>query len=187
MRSSRVTRRVWRPAIHVLAADHDGRRHPGSPHRGPALGYLLRLPPVLVPGDTGPDLTYQKFALVDIALVPVGGWGPTLGQGHLDAKQAAQAVHRVQQIVPFPYIGEPCGPSAFHGPISSICPPQPSPGTLPAWHQPPASFSSDMANRSSCKGQPSCRTPKVGADRRLTDRYRWRDAGRSAFGLSSFS
>ena len=27
--------------ISVLAADHDGRRHAGSPHRGPALGYLV--------------------------------------------------------------------------------------------------------------------------------------------------
>jgi L-ascorbate metabolism protein UlaG (beta-lactamase superfamily) len=27
--------------------------------------------------------------------VPVGGWGPTLGQGHLDARQAAQAVRRI--------------------------------------------------------------------------------------------
>src|SRR6188472_1017872 len=27
--------------IHVLAADHDGRRHALSRHRGPALGYLV--------------------------------------------------------------------------------------------------------------------------------------------------
>jgi L-ascorbate metabolism protein UlaG (beta-lactamase superfamily) len=31
---------------------------------------------------------------VDIALMPVGGWGPTLDQGHLDAEQAAHAVRR---------------------------------------------------------------------------------------------
>ena len=30
--------------IRVLAADHDGRRHPGSPHRGPALGFLVEAP-----------------------------------------------------------------------------------------------------------------------------------------------
>ena len=81
--------------IRVLAADHDGRRHPWSPHRGPALGYLVvgsfRC---WYPGDTGPSLTYEEVAPVDIALMPVGGWGPTLGQGHLNAQQAAEAVRR---------------------------------------------------------------------------------------------
>ena len=32
---------------------------------------------------------------VDLALVPVGGWGPTLGDRHLDPQQAAEAVERV--------------------------------------------------------------------------------------------
>ena len=83
-------------AIHVLAADHDGRRHPGSPHRGPALGYLLAgSRRCWYPGDTGPHIAFEDVALVDLALVPVGGWGPTLGQGHLDAQQAAQAVRRI--------------------------------------------------------------------------------------------
>jgi len=29
---------------------------------------------------------------LDVALVPVAGWGPTLGDGHMDPKQAAEAV-----------------------------------------------------------------------------------------------
>ena len=37
--------------IRVLAADHDGRRHPGSPHRGTRARLSCRgLPPVLVSG-----------------------------------------------------------------------------------------------------------------------------------------
>jgi len=81
--------------IHVLAADHDGRRHPGSPHRGPALGYLVAgSRRCWYPGDTGPHLAFEEVPHVDLALMPVGGWGPTLGQGHLDAQQAAQAVRR---------------------------------------------------------------------------------------------
>jgi L-ascorbate metabolism protein UlaG (beta-lactamase superfamily) len=32
---------------------------------------------------------------VDLALVPVGGWGPTLESGHLDPDEAAEAVRRV--------------------------------------------------------------------------------------------
>ena len=42
-----------------------------------------------------PHLAFEEVAHVDVALVPVGGWGPTLGQGHLDAQQAAQAVRRI--------------------------------------------------------------------------------------------
>ena len=82
--------------IRVLAADHDGRRHPGSPHRGPALGYLVAgSHRCWFPGDTGPHLAYEEVAEVDVALLPVGGWGPTLGQDHLNARQAAEAVGRI--------------------------------------------------------------------------------------------
>ena len=49
--------------ICVLAADHDGRRHPGSPHRGPALGYLVEgSRRCWYPGDTGPDLAFEEVA-----------------------------------------------------------------------------------------------------------------------------
>jgi L-ascorbate metabolism protein UlaG (beta-lactamase superfamily) len=81
--------------ISVLAADHDGRRHPASPHRGPALGYLVEgSRRCWYPGDTGPHLSFDEVANVEIALMPVGGWGPTLSQGHLDAQQAADVVRR---------------------------------------------------------------------------------------------
>jgi len=83
--------------VRVLPADHDGRRLPGSPHRGPALGYLVEgTRRCWYPGDTGPNLSFDEVTNVDIALMPVGGWGPTLDQGHLDAEQAANVVHRIQ-------------------------------------------------------------------------------------------
>jgi L-ascorbate metabolism protein UlaG (beta-lactamase superfamily) len=87
--------------IRVLSADHDGRRHVGSPHRGPALGYVLEgSHRWWYPGDTGPHIAFEELTQVDIALVPVGGWGPTIipghDQGHLDPEQAAQAVCRIQ-------------------------------------------------------------------------------------------
>jgi L-ascorbate metabolism protein UlaG (beta-lactamase superfamily) len=81
--------------VRVLAADHDGRRLPGSPHRGPALGYLVEgSRRCWYPGDTGPNLVFDEVANVDIALMPVGGWGPTLDQGHLNPEQAAHVVGR---------------------------------------------------------------------------------------------
>lgn len=79
------------------AAWHDGRRLPGSRHRGPALGFLLRAPGSLVwfAGDTGLFDAMGDIGPIDVALVPVGGWGPTLGRHHLDPEQAAEAVRRV--------------------------------------------------------------------------------------------
>ena len=86
--------------IRVLAADHDGRRHAGSSHRGPALGFVEGSRRWWYPGDTGPQLRLKEAEHVDIALVPVGGWGPSIipghSQGHLTAEQAARAVGRIQ-------------------------------------------------------------------------------------------
>jgi L-ascorbate metabolism protein UlaG (beta-lactamase superfamily) len=83
--------------IRVFAADHDGRRFPWSPHRAPALGYLVeRHHRCWYPGDTGPRLTLDDLMHIDMALVPVGGWGPTLGSGHLDARQAAKVIGTTQ-------------------------------------------------------------------------------------------
>jgi L-ascorbate metabolism protein UlaG (beta-lactamase superfamily) len=39
---------------------------------------------------------------IDVALVPVWGWGPTLGPGHLDPRRAAEAVARVRPAVAVP-------------------------------------------------------------------------------------
>jgi L-ascorbate metabolism protein UlaG (beta-lactamase superfamily) len=79
--------------LQVFAADHDGRRLPGSPHRGPAVGYLVEGSyRCWYPGDTGPHAAWDEVAKVDLVLMPVGGWGPTLGRGHLDAEQAAQVI-----------------------------------------------------------------------------------------------
>ncbi|WP_020387201.1 MBL fold metallo-hydrolase [Kribbella catacumbae] len=83
--------------ITVVTAAHDGRRLPWSAYSAPALGFRVEgAPSVWFAGDT--DL-YDDLAAeagpVDLALVPVGGWGPSLGPGHLDPVRAAEAVRRV--------------------------------------------------------------------------------------------
>jgi len=90
--------------ITAVTAAHDGRRLPWSGHEGPALGYRIEgTPSVWFAGDT--DL-YDDLAAeagpVDLALVPVGGWGPSLGPGHLDPVRAAEAVRRVGARVAVP-------------------------------------------------------------------------------------
>jgi L-ascorbate metabolism protein UlaG (beta-lactamase superfamily) len=79
--------------VRGLHAHHPGGRTPLRA-RGPALSYaLLGTRPVYFAGDTGlfpgmdglvPDL--------DLALIPVWGWGPRLGPGHLDPRSAAEAL-----------------------------------------------------------------------------------------------
>jgi L-ascorbate metabolism protein UlaG (beta-lactamase superfamily) len=83
--------------VRAVTAAHDGRRHPGSRHRGPALGYVLQfdLTRVWFAGDTGLFDEMAAIGPVQVAVVPVGGWGPTLDAGHLDARQAAEAVRRI--------------------------------------------------------------------------------------------
>ena len=61
---------------------------------GSAVGFLVRgSQTVYFAGDTGlfPGLEGLADPL-DVALLPIWGWGPTLGEGHLDPERAAEAV-----------------------------------------------------------------------------------------------
>ncbi len=85
--------------LDVLAvpAEHDGSRGPWSRHRGPALGFVVTgTRTVWFAGDTAlHDAMADLVPLgLDLALVPVGGWGPNLGPGHLDPAGAVEAVRR---------------------------------------------------------------------------------------------
>jgi len=90
--------------VEVLPARHDGRRdkRPGAAV-APALGFRFGSGGATCwyPGDTGP-MDFAPVPEVDLALVPIGGWGPTLGDGHLDPAQAVEAVRAVgaRWIVP---------------------------------------------------------------------------------------
>lgn len=84
-------------SIQAVPAHHPHQRLPGSRHRAPAVGYVLRDGDMAVwfAGDTGLFASMGEIGPVDVALVPVGGWGPTLGPEHMDPAQAAEAVRRV--------------------------------------------------------------------------------------------
>jgi L-ascorbate metabolism protein UlaG (beta-lactamase superfamily) len=89
--------------IEGIHAAHDGRRDPFSPPMA-ALGYLLDGPErVYFAGDT--DLFARMSGLagrVDVALVPIWGWGPRLPAGHLDPVRAAEAVSRIRPRLAVP-------------------------------------------------------------------------------------
>ncbi|GIF97194.1 MBL fold metallo-hydrolase [Catellatospora citrea] len=87
-------------AVTVTAtpAVHDGRREPFGP-RAAAVGYLIGSgrTAVYFAGDT--DLFPGMRDLcpdLDLALIPVWGWGPNLGPGHLNPQRAAEAVARLR-------------------------------------------------------------------------------------------
>ncbi|MEV6262732.1 MBL fold metallo-hydrolase [Streptomyces sp. NPDC051784] len=86
--------KIGEVAVRAVPALHDGRRLPVGPHRVPALGYVVEGEArTYFAGDTGLfDEMAQAVGPVDVALLPVGGWGPNLGDHHLDAGRAAQAL-----------------------------------------------------------------------------------------------
>jgi L-ascorbate metabolism protein UlaG (beta-lactamase superfamily) len=82
--------------VRQVRADHAHRPMPHRPNA--AHGHLLLGPSarIWVVGDTGPyeemaDLPALAGGPLDLALVPIGGWGPRLSAGHLDPEAAARA------------------------------------------------------------------------------------------------
>jgi L-ascorbate metabolism protein UlaG (beta-lactamase superfamily) len=75
-------------------ADHDGRRPPFGP-AGPALGFVLEegSARVYFAGDTDVFPAMADLAPgLDVAMLPVWGWGPRLGHGHMNPRRAAEAL-----------------------------------------------------------------------------------------------
>jgi L-ascorbate metabolism protein UlaG (beta-lactamase superfamily) len=90
--------------IRAVPAVHSGYRPPLGP-TAPALGFVVRgTRTIYFAGDT--DLFSGMGELgepIDVALVPVWGWGPTLGRGlHLDPIKAAQALRLIKPRLAVP-------------------------------------------------------------------------------------
>ncbi len=94
-------------AVTAVRAAHSGHRWgPRLTHgpRAPAIGHLIQAPGVRVysAGDTDLFDEMAGIADVDVALLPVWGWGPNLGPGHLDPVRAARAVGLVRPGIAVP-------------------------------------------------------------------------------------
>jgi L-ascorbate metabolism protein UlaG (beta-lactamase superfamily) len=83
--------------IRATPADHSGFRPPFGP-TAEAVGYVFEQgsESVYFAGDT--DMFPQMADLegVDLALLPVWGWGPRLGPGHMDPERAADALNIIK-------------------------------------------------------------------------------------------
>ena len=83
--------------VHAVPAEHDGSRRPWGP-RASAVGHVVTgSASAYLAGDTA---LHEGMASVseiaglpgpDLAVLPVWGWGPRLGPGHMTPAQAAEA------------------------------------------------------------------------------------------------
>ena len=89
--------------VRATRADHEGGRGLLGTEVA-ALGYLIRgSRQIYFAGDT--DLFEGMATLapgLDIALVPIWGWGPSLGPGHLDPRRAAEALRLLRPRLAVP-------------------------------------------------------------------------------------
>ena len=88
--------------VEAVPADHDGGRRPGGPRIEP-LGFMVgREDRVYFAGDTDVFDGIARRAPVEVALLPVAGWGPKLGPGHMDAAAAATAAAMLRPRIAVP-------------------------------------------------------------------------------------
>lgn len=89
--------------VTAVKAEHDGRRLPIA-GKAEAVGFVIDgSSSIYFAGDT--DIFPEMDGLVDeldVALIPVWGWGPTLGPGHLDPDRAAAATQLLAPRVAIP-------------------------------------------------------------------------------------
>jgi L-ascorbate metabolism protein UlaG (beta-lactamase superfamily) len=95
--------RIGGVAVRAVPAVHGGRRSPRLAPAG-AIGFVVEGGRrIYFAGDTEvfPEMAAIGEGL-DAALVPVSGWGPTLGAGHMDPAQAADAIALLRPRVAVP-------------------------------------------------------------------------------------
>ena len=86
------TIRIGALEIRAVPAEHEGSRGPFGASAD-ALGYVITgSKSVYFAGDTDLFDGMHELGPVDLALLPIWGWGPGLGAGHLDPRRAAEAV-----------------------------------------------------------------------------------------------
>ena len=95
--------RIGATEVTAVLLAHDGRRHPLSRARE-TLGYRVEAAGRLFfAGDTDLFDGMRAFAGgLDVALLPIWGWGAHVGRGHLDPARAARAAALLDPRVAVP-------------------------------------------------------------------------------------
>jgi L-ascorbate metabolism protein UlaG (beta-lactamase superfamily) len=107
--------------VRTTHAEHESRRGLLSA-RSPSVGFIVEgSATVYFAGDTDLFDGMRELGPVDVALLPVAGWGPRLPPGHLSPRRAAQALRLVR-----PRVAVPIHWGTFRTPLAR------RPGDLPA-------------------------------------------------------
>lgn len=96
--------RVGEVEVIATQAEHDGRRYPLG-RRVEALGYDLRAGNrrIYFAGDTAEfDEMAELAGGIDVALLPIGGWGPRIGPSHLNPHTAAEVAALLRPRIAIP-------------------------------------------------------------------------------------
>ena len=107
-----------RVRVKAVPADHAGARYPLA-EESPALGYVVAGGlSAYFAGDTGLYDGMRDLAPIDVAVLPVGGWGPRLPSDHLNPLSAAKALELLRPAACVPVhwgtIYPPWLPPAFN-------------------------------------------------------------------------
>lgn len=89
--------------VTATTATHDRRRRPFGPEADP-VGYVIQgSRSVYFAGDTGLFLAMAELrGTIDVALLPIWGWGSRVGAGHLDPEGAAAASSLIAPSITIP-------------------------------------------------------------------------------------
>ncbi len=113
--SAGVDARLGPLRISATYAAHSPARQPFGP-KADCLGYIISgRYSLYFPGDT--DLFPGMDGLhadLDVALMPVWGWGPTLGAGHMSPARAAEALALLRPRLAIPIHWGVLRPTAMH-------------------------------------------------------------------------
>jgi L-ascorbate metabolism protein UlaG (beta-lactamase superfamily) len=117
------TVKIGNVRVRAVPAQHTGFRPPLGPWGG-CLGFIVESTRfvdghqqnarVYFAGDTDIFPSMDSFGPVDVALMPVAGWGPTLGPGHMDARQAALSLQLIRPRVAIPMHWGTFAPLGLH-------------------------------------------------------------------------
>jgi len=88
--------------VRVTHAEHDSARRMGTARTQP-VGYVIAgSRTVYFAGDTDLFPEMVDLGKIDVALLPVAGWGPRLPAGHLDPARAVQALELIEPRIAIP-------------------------------------------------------------------------------------
>lgn len=90
--------------VTAVRAVHQPRRDRWGPGAEEAVGYVIAGDgrTVYFAGDTDLFEEMSEIGPVDAALLPVAGWGTSVGAGHLDPRRAAVALERIRPRIAVP-------------------------------------------------------------------------------------